>query len=662
MVYAENSLSSCSAFHEDWHKFGQCLSCGKFHAFNSCKFRNSKCFKCDDIGYIQLVCNTNVHVIATNIKSCNSDSTESSIYNDDLSLSAIAIDSVESQSSSKLNQIQNSCETTVSHQSIYQNSHAIVPGMVFPGDSHISDETPCKSEENILSEHNYDRKPDVVLTDAHFSNDPLLCNDILNGFHVNISEESNPDVISYITYPYNAFDPCEKPVQCEARVLANLANFCYDSRNGPQLRQLRVIDLFFDCILEPSSAWFKAAFQSGSNLNVDEGEARLVEFALGGLSNLSASSPLNRQEILNHIHLPCIVACATSPDSTVVVHSLTIIIHLFTRCPNSEDFISLGTRFPAIVQIARQYCESRNRQTDIDPRIPILSQILLEDCLHSYCQLPLTTLPEIHKRNLNEKVLSTCSQLKSDKLDLNSQSESLPHQLPGSLTDQNTSTVDVECENHFCTAEKSQSLGSTSVNKWVSSPLVTSSSPFSPSTPCPTTVDLVLTQPPAVLLFKHYASIAAGLSKARLTGLVVSTALVGCGLAASTSMVSPEFLENCYSTTICLALGTTLTSSAANSINQIIEIPYDSQMTRTRNRVLVRGLTTPGRAALFALACTGSGLSLLYFGVNPLVTSLAAVNMLLYTCIYTPLKQISQVNTWVGAWVGAIPPLMGWAA
>uniref|UniRef100_A0A094ZNX0 Uncharacterized protein n=1 Tax=Schistosoma haematobium TaxID=6185 RepID=A0A094ZNX0_SCHHA len=122
------------------------------------------------------------------------------------------------------------------------------------------------------------------------------------------------------------------------------------------------------------------SFQSGSNLKVDEGEARLVEFALGGLSNLSASSPLNRQEILNHIHLPCIVACTTSPDSTVVVHSLTIIIHLFTRCPNSEDFISLGTKFPAIIQIARQYCESRNRQTDIDPRIPILSQILLEDC------------------------------------------------------------------------------------------------------------------------------------------------------------------------------------------------------------------------------------------------------------------------------------------
>ncbi|VDO66063.1 unnamed protein product [Schistosoma curassoni] len=80
--YADNSLRSCNAVHEDEHKFGQCLSCGRFHSFNSCKFHNSKCFKCGDIGHIRSVCNTNIHLVATIIKSCNSDSTESSIHND----------------------------------------------------------------------------------------------------------------------------------------------------------------------------------------------------------------------------------------------------------------------------------------------------------------------------------------------------------------------------------------------------------------------------------------------------------------------------------------------------------------------------------------------------------------------------------------------------
>ncbi|KAH9586860.1 hypothetical protein MS3_00004817 [Schistosoma haematobium] len=150
--------------------------------FNSCKFHYSKCFKCGDIGRIQSVCNTNVHLTATNIKSCNSHSTKSSIHNDHLSLSTILKGSVESYISSELNETQNPCETTVSNQSVCQNSHVIVPGMVFPNDSHISDEIPCKSEENMFSEHNYDRKPDVVLMDVDFSNDSLLCNDILTKF------------------------------------------------------------------------------------------------------------------------------------------------------------------------------------------------------------------------------------------------------------------------------------------------------------------------------------------------------------------------------------------------------------------------------------------------------------------------------------------------
>ncbi|CAI2729605.1 unnamed protein product [Schistosoma spindalis] len=229
--YADNSFGNCDAVDEDGHKFGQCLCCGRFHSFNSCKFRNSKCFKCGDVGHIQSVCNITVHLAATNIKSCDSDSIKLSIYNDHLSLSTISKDSLESYSSSELNETQNPCEATIPNQSTHQISHVIVPDMIFPNDSHVSDEISHKSGENISVEPNHDRKPDVVLIDADFSNDPLLCNDILNKFEETISEESNLDVISNITCPHNAFVSCGKLVECEARVLNELDSD-YNSDNS----------------------------------------------------------------------------------------------------------------------------------------------------------------------------------------------------------------------------------------------------------------------------------------------------------------------------------------------------------------------------------------------------------------------------------------------
>ena len=48
--------------------------------------------------------------------------------------------------------------------------------------------------------------------------------------------------------------------------------------------------------------------------------------------------------------------------------------------------------------------------------------------------------------------------------------------------------------------------------------------------------------------------------------------------------------------------------------------------------------------------------------VNPLTAALGAANIFLYTSVYTPLKRLSIINTWVGSVVGSIPPLMGWAA
>lgn len=71
---------------------------------------------------------------------------------------------------------------------------------------------------------------------------------------------------------------------------------------------------------------------------------------------------------------------------------------------------------------------------------------------------------------------------------------------------------------------------------------------------------------------------------------------------------------------------------------------------------------SPLLAISFAASCAVPGIALLTLGVNPLTGALGAFNIVLYTCCYTPLKRISIVNTWVGAVVGAIPPIMGWTA
>jgi protoheme IX farnesyltransferase len=93
-----------------------------------------------------------------------------------------------------------------------------------------------------------------------------------------------------------------------------------------------------------------------------------------------------------------------------------------------------------------------------------------------------------------------------------------------------------------------------------------------------------------------------------------------------------------------------------------MEPKYDAQMSRTRNRPLVRGLLTHRAALMFAILTGAVGSAALYYGVNPTTAALGAGNIVLYAAVYTPLKRIHPINTWVGAVVGAIPPLMGWAA
>ncbi|KAG7660933.1 COX10 [[Candida] subhashii] len=143
------------------------------------------------------------------------------------------------------------------------------------------------------------------------------------------------------------------------------------------------------------------------------------------------------------------------------------------------------------------------------------------------------------------------------------------------------------------------------------------------------------------------------LTKPNLTVLVTLSSI--CSYAISPLSVTLHEL-------IFLTLGTGLCSGAANAINMGREPEFDRQMPRTVGRPVVRGLVTPQQAYNFA-ALTGTlGCTMLWFGVNSTVAYLGFANIVLYAWIYTSLKRKSIINTWVGAIVGAIPPLMGWAA
>lgn len=109
-------------------------------------------------------------------------------------------------------------------------------------------------------------------------------------------------------------------------------------------------------------------------------------------------------------------------------------------------------------------------------------------------------------------------------------------------------------------------------------------------------------------------------------------------------------------------VGTSLTIASANAGNQAMEVEYDKLMQRTRLRMLPRELLTVRSAVAFSAACGVAGSALLYGALNPVAAALAAGNIVLYVFVYTPMKRIHWSNTWIGAVVGAIPPLIGWAA
>lgn len=155
------------------------------------------------------------------------------------------------------------------------------------------------------------------------------------------------------------------------------------------------------------------------------------------------------------------------------------------------------------------------------------------------------------------------------------------------------------------------------------------------------------------------------LSKPRLAFLIVLTSSASYSIYPVPALLSTSATDApslSALTFLYLTGGTFLTIASANTLNMLFESSYDAKMSRTRNRPLVRGLISKRAAVLFAIATGIVGTGVLWYGVNPTTAMLGAGNLALYAFVYTPLKRIHPVNTWIGAVVGAVPPLMGWCA
>src|SRR5690606_31954709 len=113
---------------------------------------------------------------------------------------------------------------------------------------------------------------------------------------------------------------------------------------------------------------------------------------------------------------------------------------------------------------------------------------------------------------------------------------------------------------------------------------------------------------------------------------------------------------------ICLLIGGFFITGAANGINQIIERDLDKIMSRTQNRPLPSGKLSLKSAYILVGIYFTIGFVSLALGTNWLCTSLSVSSLIVYSFIYTPVKQKSPIAVFIGAFPGALPPLLGWVA
>ncbi|MGB3590193.1 MAG: heme o synthase [Nonlabens sp.] len=147
---------------------------------------------------------------------------------------------------------------------------------------------------------------------------------------------------------------------------------------------------------------------------------------------------------------------------------------------------------------------------------------------------------------------------------------------------------------------------------------------------------------------KNYVEI----TKPRLSIVVVFSSLMGYFLGTD----SYELLTLVY-----LTVGGYFLVGSSNVFNQIIEKDRDALMKRTMNRPIPTGRIAVSHAWIYGLLMAVTGVFLLYL-INSATAFFGALSIVLYAALYTPLKTVSPLCVFVGAFPGAIPYMLGWVA
>ncbi len=152
------------------------------------------------------------------------------------------------------------------------------------------------------------------------------------------------------------------------------------------------------------------------------------------------------------------------------------------------------------------------------------------------------------------------------------------------------------------------------------------------------------------------------LTKPGITGFVVLSAGVGFLLGAAPGWsLDGSHLEGRLVDLALTLVGTALAAAGTNALNQWFERKNDARMRRTRSRPLPGGRLSPRAGLTFGLALALTGPAVLLM-VDPVAAALAALTVLLYDLVYTPLKRHTWLATIVGGVPGALPILGGWQA